>query len=178
MKYKITNMLSLEIDKRELKLVSIFDDFEGVIEKIVRDLNSIWKDMVPLPTTFKIELVSDDEYKADPGTMVLYENGEVIAKNESEVQEAMEAIGIESVYQRKAKESTSEIIAEMVREGYVKLYINQEGKTEVELTAKGREYSDDMPAPYKQIVDDIMKNTKTTSPSITRIKESVGGVVK
>lgn len=176
MRYKVTNMLNLEIDKRELKLVSIFDDFEGVIEKIVRDLNSIWKDMVPLPATFIIEKIADDDKEIS--TMCLYENGQVIAKNESEVQEAMEAIGIESIYQRKAKESTSETIAEMVREGYVKLFINQDGKTEVELTDKGKEYSNDMPEPYKKIVDDIMKNTRTTSPSISRIKESVGGVVK
>ena len=93
MKYKVTNTLVVPVkgkDKPEIRyLTCVFEEFEGVIDKIARDLQSVWKEVVPLPITFTIEEVSDDE---PPGMKMTDENGEFVAENDKEVTGAFEEV--------------------------------------------------------------------------------------
>jgi hypothetical protein len=55
MRYKVVNLLFRDETGETLTIEAVFDDFEGVIKKIVADLNSLWKGTVPLPMAFRIE---------------------------------------------------------------------------------------------------------------------------
>jgi hypothetical protein len=78
MKYKITNrLLDTESGKR-FEVNATFNSFETVADKVVRDLNSLWKGSVPFPFEMRIEVVGDD---AKLGTELI-EGDEVIASND------------------------------------------------------------------------------------------------
>tara|TARA_Y100000310_G_scaffold267782_1_gene279957 strand:+ start:1285 stop:1593 length:309 start_codon:yes stop_codon:yes gene_type:complete len=86
MKYKVTNII--QTSSGELKLIAIYDDFENVIAKVIRDLQSMWKDII-IMLNMKIE-----RYNGEEVGVKLWEDGKLIAKNEGEVREALEVISI------------------------------------------------------------------------------------
>jgi hypothetical protein len=60
-KFRVINKLVDTKAKRTLRIESTYDTFEDMTDKIVRDLSSLWKGMIPFPFELRIELVNDTE---------------------------------------------------------------------------------------------------------------------
>lgn len=90
MRYKIANLLPPSIEGEKLVLEVVYDTFEEVITKVIRDLNSLWKGSVPFPMTLVFLEVSDDT----PLGMRFIMGDKVVATNEKDVIEAMEVQGL------------------------------------------------------------------------------------
>lgn len=75
-KFRVTNGLLPSMEGHPLSIVSVFGSFEEMTDKVVKDLNSLWKGVVPFPLEFKLETVGDD---VESGTS-LWENGVLVGK--------------------------------------------------------------------------------------------------
>jgi hypothetical protein len=76
MKFRVSNVLFKDDEGRGFEIQAVFDDFEGVITKIVKDLNSLWKGVVPLPMSIKIE-----EHKESWSGVRLLHQGNIMGEN-------------------------------------------------------------------------------------------------
>jgi len=134
MAYRVKNKLPKTIEGRDLELVSDFETFEQVAGKVIQDLNSVWKGIVPFPIEFKIE-----EVNAVDGGMRLYEDGVEVASNPGQVEGVMERYGLEVFKERlKIEEiakdpATAKTLKRLIDEG---LATFEHGK--VSLTEKGK----------------------------------------
>jgi hypothetical protein len=76
MKYKVSNKLVNTEEGKTLVVSVVFDSFEEMTDKVVRDLNSLWNGVVPFPMNFNLEIVDDS---VESG-MVFVEDGKTIHK--------------------------------------------------------------------------------------------------
>lgn len=88
MRYKVVNRLFDTKEGKSLRIESVYDSFEEVANKIVKDLNSVWKGIVPLP--FRIEIV---EARDDESGMSMYEGDKVLSHNADKMAGIMETYG-------------------------------------------------------------------------------------
>jgi len=93
MRYKVTNFLPPTEDDEELRIEVVFDTFEEVVTKVVRDLNSFWNKMIPQNYTFNIKEVQNDT----PLGMKYFNDNKLMDENEKEIKEALDVIGSETI---------------------------------------------------------------------------------
>lgn len=89
-KYKVVNYLFNTEDGKSLRIESIYDSFEHVADKLIRDMNSLWKGVIPFPLKFEIFEV-DDDCKG----ISYFEDDKLISHNDSLIEGAMERYGYE-----------------------------------------------------------------------------------
>jgi len=90
MRYKVINHLWKTEEGEPFDIISYFDCFEDVTNKFIKDLNSLWKGIVPFP--FSIEIQETDDNTVGE---VLIRGNEVLAKHDSITPEIIEAYGSE-----------------------------------------------------------------------------------
>jgi hypothetical protein len=87
-KYKVVNYLFNTEDGKTLRIESVYDSFEHVADKLIKDLNSVWKGVVPFPLKFEIFEVSDDAKGIS-----YYEDDKLITHNDDMIEGVMERYG-------------------------------------------------------------------------------------
>jgi hypothetical protein len=87
-KYKVVNHLFDTKEGKSLRIESVYGSFEEVADKIIKDLNSVWKGIVPLP--FRIEIV---EAKSDEEGMSMFEGDTVLSHNPDKMAGVLETYG-------------------------------------------------------------------------------------
>jgi hypothetical protein len=90
MKYKVSNYLFNTQDGKAFRIDSVYDSFEDVADKLIRDMNSLWKGVVPFPFRFEIFEVDDDKVG-----MSIYEDDKLVAHNDDVIAGMMERYGYE-----------------------------------------------------------------------------------
>lgn len=76
-KYKLSYLLPPTEDGKELKFMLISENFEIIIHSVIKNLQSIWKGTLPLPSHSSIEIAKE----MDEEGLYLMENGDNIAYN-------------------------------------------------------------------------------------------------
>lgn len=93
MRYKVTNFLPPSEDGKELRIEVVYDTFEELVDKVIRDLNSFWKKMIPPNYTFNIKTVDSNT----PLGMKYFVGGKLMGSNPKDVTGAIEVIGSETM---------------------------------------------------------------------------------
>lgn len=89
-RYTVTHILAPTEDGKSHTLETTYDTFEEVANSIIKDLTSIWKGMIPLPASFRIDVAKEESLgiRIKVDGVVVSENSDV-----SKYDEVVDAYG-------------------------------------------------------------------------------------